>query len=1006
MKHYLTYPDIHGEKVCFVTEDDLWLYDGSMKRITEGLGIVKFPKFSSDGKSIIFTVFRSMGKKNIKPQGDLYIYSSENSEIKRITYFGSNNIRAVSSYDKKIYFISTHGTPLNYYPELYYLSLDDFGIRKLPYGNASYIGFGNNFTLLGRNTGDPARWKRYRGGTVGQLWVSYNGEKFHRILENLDGNIGSPMIFKDRICFISDHEGTGRIYCYEDGRLINITDNIEYYARNANTDGERIIFQMAGDLYIYDGKTTRLNIDVYGTKRTLNERFLPNIQEKLEYFSLNREGNRTVFSVRGKLYEMDPFEGPLMVTDEIRLMNAKYIDNSKYVAILNRKGKESIVLIDNGKIIKNFGIEKGIVLDLFPSPDGKNVIYTTNRLQIYSVNLENDSIKYLDESKIGPVYDIDFSPDGKWIAYSYGESYSRKKIRIRNIENGKYADIENTYMYDISPSFDPMGRYLYFISVYPNRPQMDDALNSLTFPNNSRIFGISLKREIKNPFLDKVNEEVKEFDIDLENLERRIFSMPIKTGRYSDLTATPDGFIFISETNTERDENGYEIKHFSLEKKREETLVDRTQFYNVSGDRKKLIYFYNGTVRIVSTMEKNELQGSEPGRESGIINIYRIKATVNPKEEFDQMLHETWYMMRENYWKDSEIQWDNIFNKYYNLFEKISTRSELSDLIWELQGELGTSHSYEMLGDYFNSELELRGYLGAEIDNENFSIKKIYRGRLDESSPLLSSSREIKENDIIMEINGIKVDRNNLPEKLLINLPSDIVRIKFRRGDEEFYGNVKTSADESIIIYRDWVERNRKYVHERTNGRVGYIHIPDMSEMGFTEFHRGYFEEISKNALIIDVRFNRGGYVSWLLFDKLKRKIIGYDYPKYGIKEGYPNYSPRGPVVCITNELAGSDGDIFSHAFKLMKIGPLIGKRTWGGVIGIDPKRPLIDGSIVTQPEYAFYFLDVGFGIENHGTEPDYDVEITPDDYADNIDSQLDFAIQKAMKMLEDYAKQ
>ncbi|MGC9166987.1 MAG: S41 family peptidase [Thermoplasmata archaeon] len=1002
MKHYLMYPDIHGEKVCFVTEDDLWLYDGSLKRITEGLGVVKFPKFSSDGKSIIFTVFRSMGKKNINPQGDLYIYSLENSEIRRITYFGSNNIRAVSSYDKKIYFISTHGTPLNYYPELYYISLDDSGMGKLPYGNASYIGFGNNFTLLGRNTGDPARWKRYRGGTVGQLWVSYNGEKFHRILENLNGNIGSPMIFKDRICFISDHEGIGRIYCYEDGRIIKITDNIEYYARNANSDGKRIIFQMAGDLYVYDGETKKLDIDVYGPKRTLSERFLPNVVDKIDYVSLNYNGDRGIFSIRGKLYEMDLFDGPVIITDEIRLMKSKYLEKDKCAAIMNRNGKEYVVLIENGNITKRYEIREGMVLDIFPSPDGKRIIFSTNRLKIHSIDLEKERIDTIDESETGPIHDLEFSPDGRWIAYSIGKSYSSKKIRIRNIETHEYAEIEGTYMYDISPSFDPKGRFLYFISIYPNRPEMDEALNSLAFPNNSKIFGVALKENIKDPFIDKPDEEEKEFNVDLKDISRRIFSVPIKPGKFSDLKATPDGFIFISENYNEREGKTYEIKHYSIEKKKEETLVEKVQFYNISGDRKKIIYIYDGTIRLINSMEKNDLQSNEPGRESGIINPNRIKIYSNPKEEFNQMLYETWFMMKENYWKDQDIDWDYIFNKYHKLMDKISTRSELSDLIWEMQGELGTSHSYEMLGDYFNSELEIRGYLGAEMDEE-FRIKRIYRGRLEERSPLLSSGVDIRENDVILEINGIKVDRSNPPGKILINHPNDVIRLKIKRDDDEFYYNVKTIGDESLIIYRDWIERNRKYVHEKTNGLVGYIHIPDMSEFGFTEFHRGYFEEISRPALIIDVRFNRGGYVSWLLLDKLKRKIIGYDYPKYGIKEGYPYFSPKGPIVCITNELAGSDGDIFSHAFKVMKIGPLIGTRTWGGVIGIEPKRMLVDGSIVTQPEYAFYFMDVGFGIENHGTDPDYFVDITPDDYANNRDTQLDFAIKIVMEMMDKY---
>ena len=922
------YPDIYDEKIAFVTEDDLWLYDGSLKRITEGIGIVKYPKFSSDGKYIVFSVFKSLGKENIKPQADLYLYSIEDSNIVRLTYFGSNNIKPVSSYEDKIYFMSTHESPLNYYPELFYISLKNYGVKKLNYGNASYIGFGDNFILIGRNIGDPARWKKYRGGSVGQLWVSYENKNFVRILENLNGNIGSPMIFENKICFVSDHEGVGRIYCYENGDIIKITDNKEYYVRNANSDGKRIIFQMAGDLYIYDGEIKKIDIDVYGPKRTLKERFLPNVVEKIDYISLNYNGERGIFSIRGKLYEMDLFDGPVIITDQIRLMKSKYLDKNRCAAIMNKDGKEYVVLIENGNITKMFEIKEGMVLDIFPSPDGKKIIFSTNRLKIHLIDLEKEKIDIIDESKTGPIYDLEFSPDSRWIAYSIGKSYSSKKIRIRNIESYEYVEIESTYMYDISPSFDPKGRFLYFISIYPIRPEMDEALNSLAFPNNSKIFGVALKEHIKNPFIEKLNEEEKEFNVDLKDISKRIFSVPIKPGKFSDLKATPDGFIFISENYNEKEGKTYEIKHYNIEKKIEETLVEKVQFYNISGDRKKIIYYYDGIIRLINSMEKNDFQSNEPGRESGIINANRIKISSNPKEEFTQMLYETWFMMKENYWKDKDIEWDYIFNKYYKLMNKISTRSELSDLIWEMQGELGTSHSYEMLGDYFNSELEVRGYLGAEIDEE-FKIKRIYNGRLDERSPLISSGIDIRENDVILEINGIKVDRLNPPGKILINHPNDVIRLKIKRNDNEFYYNVKTISDESLIIYRDWIERNRKYVHEKTNGLVGYIHIPDMSEFGFTEFHRGYFEEISKSALIIDVRFNRGGYVSWLLLDKLKRKIIGYDYPKYGIKEGYPYFSPKGPIVCITNELAGSDGDIFSHAFKVMKIGPLIGKRTF-----------------------------------------------------------------------------
>ncbi|MFP3255790.1 MAG: DUF5050 domain-containing protein, partial [Thermoplasmata archaeon] len=317
MNHYLMYPDIHGEKVTFVTEDDLWYYDGSLKRITEGLGIVKFPKFSCNGMYIAFSVFKSMGKEKIKPQGDIYIYSIEKNFVKRVTFLGSRDIKVIGWYGGKVYFSSSHSSPLNYYQEIYRMNPDGSSMEKLPYGNANYIGFGKDFILLGRNIGDPARWKRYRGGTTGQLWISRDGKSFQRILENLNGNIGSPMVVNERICFISDHEGIGRIYCLEGNNIRRITENDEYYARNASTDGKSIIFQMGGDLYLINGTTKKLDLEPYGIKRTLHERYIENVPEKIESFSLGENGEKILFTIRGKYFNLGSFEGPVIVTPEI-----------------------------------------------------------------------------------------------------------------------------------------------------------------------------------------------------------------------------------------------------------------------------------------------------------------------------------------------------------------------------------------------------------------------------------------------------------------------------------------------------------------------------------------------------------------------------------------------------------------------------------------------------------------------------------------------------------------
>ncbi|MGC8980697.1 MAG: S41 family peptidase [Thermoplasmata archaeon] len=999
MAHYLMYPDIHGEKIAFVTEDDLWYFDGSLKRITEGLGVVRYPKFSCNGMYIAFSVFRSMGRENLKPQGDVYIYSIEKNSIKRVTYLGSRDIRVIGWYGGKVYFASSHSSPLNYYQEIYRMNPDGSSLEKLPYGNASYIGFGKDFILLGRNTGDPARWKRYRGGTVGQLWVSRDGKNFSRILEDLKGNIGSPMVVEDKICFISDHEGIGRIYCL-DGELKRLTDNSEYYARNASTDGKRIIFQMAGDLYVLDGKMKKVDLEIYGTKRTLHERYVERVPEMIESFYPGENGEKILLTIRGKFFSMGSFEGPVMITPDIRLMNGKYLKDGRYAGVMDSDGKESLVIVKDGRIEEKIDLNIGLIYNIWPSPDGKRIALSNGRLELYILDVEKKSLQKVDESRTEPIDELDFSPDGRWIAYSVGINYSRSKIRIRNLDTNESADIESTYRIDYSPSFDPSGRFLYFISLSGYRAMEDLELPALSFPNPSKIYLVTLRKSMKDPFIEKVEEE-KEFSIDLDGISERVIPFPIREGRYSSLYGVKDGIVYLSRPLT-MDENEGEIHHYSIEKRKDEVLVEKCNRYTVSPDRSKIAYMYRDTLRIVDSLQKQEMKSPEPGRESGIVDLGRIKVSVHPREEFNQMFHESWLMMRENYWRDENIPWESIFNKYQRLLERVSTRSELSDLIWEMQGELGTSHSYEMLGDYFNSPLETRGYLGAEIDFSNFQIKRIYRGRLEERSPLLSPGIDVREGDRILSINGIEVNARNPPGKILTNMQGDVISIRILREGREMEYNVKTIGDESSLIYREWVERNKRIVHEKTNGRVGYVHIPDMMHFGFTEFHKNYLEEVNREALIIDVRYNRGGFVSWMLLEKLNRKIIGYDYPRHAIRQEYPPFSPKGPMVCITNELSGSDGDIFSHSFKLMNLGTLIGKRTWGGVIGINPRRRLVDGSIVTQPEYAFWFRDVGFGVENRGTDPEIEVDIAPQDFAEGRDPQLEKAISIIMEKLEE----
>jgi tricorn protease len=377
------------------------------------------------------------------------------------------------------------------------------------------------------------------------------------------------------------------------------------------------------------------------------------------------------------------------------------------------------------------------------------------------------------------------------------------------------------------------------------------------------------------------------------------------------------------------------------------------------------------------------------------------------------MFAEAWRLQREQFWTEdmSGIDWEQVYAQYAPLVERVSSRGELSDLFWELQGELGTSHAYEGGGEYRQPPHYQQGYLGVDWtydgENQRYRIAHIVWGDQSDSkatSPLTSPGLNIAEGDAVLAINGQRVTPERGPAELLVSQANNEVQltIESAASGETRVVTVKALGSEMPARYREWVDQNSRYVHEQSQERVGYIHIPDMGNRGFAEFHRSYLAEYDYPALLIDVRHNGGGMVSSLLLEKLARRRIGYDFHRWGQPIPYPEESPRGPMVALTDEHSGSDGDIFSHSFKLMKLGPLIGKRTWGGVIGIHPRHQLVDGTMTTQPEMAFWFKDVGWNVENYGTDPDIEVDITPQDYVNGVDPQLDRAIAEALRMIEE----
>jgi tricorn protease len=1043
---YYRYPSIAGDRIVYVCEDDLWsasAQGGDAIRLTVSFGTCSFPRISPDGEWIAFV---STDEGN----PELYVMPARGGEPRRLTFLGATMTSTIGwSHDgTEILFV---GNPTTWYEgetRPFIIARDGGDPRELELGHGRVISYGPDGRLaIGRNSADPARWKRYRGGTSGEIWVQAQGSDQFVRLPLPDGNPCWPMWIGDRIYFLADHEGIGNIYsCELDGSGIRRhTNESEYYARFPATDGRRIVYAAGGDIKLFDiasGSVSLVEVETHSTAPQLARRF-ENAAESLEQFRPNPEGTQVAFDSRGQTFTMPLFEGAVIrhgVGSKARSRLTRWLhDGERLASVTDINGYEQIALYradasSEPRLVTNGDI--GRVVDMVCSPTDDVVAFANHRHELCVANLDDGKVRVLDSCPSHRITGLSFSPDGRFLAYVWSPAQGTSIIRVVKVRSGKIHDITSPLRADQSPIWDPDGNYLYFISTRDFNPVYDALQFDLSFPQASRPFVVTLRNDVPSPFVPKPKpvhhdrdhdhgrvkngkpQKPSDVEIDFDGIQGRVLGFPVDEGDYQQIVAAPQRVLFTlfpvkgikpaRREDLDKEDHGT-LLAYDFEQQRLATIANECDEIQLGADARTLIYRSNDRLRAIDALgdlpEEGEEQkpAPEPGRRSGWIEVDRASVEIVPRDEWAQMYREAWRLQTEQFWVEdmNDIDWDRVFDRYAAVLPRVRTRTELSDLIWEMQGELGTSHAYEWGGDYREPPQYQRGFLGADLrwDEERggYRIERIYRGdswNRESDSPLAEPGLDVHEGDCIVAIGAKRLSREVTPGRLLVNASSrdTSVTLRSRKGEERTV-LVKALASEAALRYRAWVDENRRLVHERTGERVGYLHIPDMGPWGFSEFHRGYLSEFDRKGLIVDVRYNRGGHVSPLLLEKLARKRVGYDIPRYGAPQPYPPESVNGPMVALTNQFAGSDGDIFSHCFKLYKLGPLVGKRTWGGVIGIDPYHHLVDGTLTTQPEFSFWFVDVGWSVENRGADPDYDVDIAPHDFRDGKDPQLDLAL-------------
>jgi tricorn protease len=1074
----LRFPDIRGDRVVFTYGGDLWTAPssgGMATRVTSHPGVELFGKFSPDGKWIAFT-----GQYDGDEQ--VYIVPTTGGEPKQLTFYPArgplpprwgweNQVYGWSKDGKSVYFRSTRDSWSVGISRLYSVSIDGGPAEPLPMPSAGSGDYSPNGAemVYSPQARDFRSEKRYSGGQANHLYIFDLKNRSAKQITDGPRPTRDPMWMGDTIFYNSDRDGHFNIYAYNvgSGRSTQITTNRQYDVRWPSSDNDgQIVYELNGELQVLDAKSKKatpisINVPDEGIARRPSRVQVANL---IQGAGLSPKAERVLFAARGDIFTAPIEKGPTRnLTDSSGAFDkwpAWSPDGSQIAFISDKSGEEELYLIpqDGSKPAEQI-TRGGSAMRYGPewAPDGKRIAFSDKDGKVYVLTLADRKVTEIADSRRGQVRDYSWSPRGNFLVFTMANENQFSSIYIWSAADNQLRRVTDVNFNASSPTWDPQGNYLYFLSDREFLPQLSQVEFNFATNRTSYIYAMTLRKDVKHPFPPESDEvtvaksadegpkpapatspekpaeapspaaapaaEAKPeaapkppatMTIDFDGISNRVARAPIGADNYFGLSAKAGHLLYVTGGagyyGRQGDRNAT-LKIYAFKDRKETTLAEDIRGYTLSEDGSKVLVVQGPAYNLYDATPTGD-------RTRKAVSTSGLYVDRVPAEEWEQIFNEVWRRYRDWFYVPNMhgFDWVALREQYKPLLKYVAHRSDLNYVIHEMISELTVQHAYIDGGDFQIPPRPRYGLPGArfELDRQGgrYRIAKIFTGENEEDiyrSPLTEVGVNASVGDYVLAIDGEELKATDDPYRLLKNKADNPVQLTLNKTPTMQGARTVTYrpiTDESNLIYLDWANGNREKVSKATNGRVGYLHLPDMGANGIREFIKWYYPQLNKEGLIVDVRANGGGNVSRMIIERLRRKVLALGYSRTNDDATtYPDAVFIGPMVSILDENSGSDGDIFPAMFREAGLGPLIGKRSWGGVVGITNRGGLIDGGTVNVPEFGFANKNGEWIIEGYGVDPDIEVDNDPESVLAGKDPQLERAIAEIMTKLKSPVK-